>query len=344
MPATDSSSLSTPVGGRAVGDALSTPPQPRLTLSTVCGNRCGHNPAVPCFQQVALPPDANHARPALISKAIGKAQGYYDTPREGRWDRLSQSERQRRLERQLHTVGGPDTAAGRPLAMRLAHWRQQRSERREALIAVLTLLLAYTDIATLTVAVPSGRDWLGLSIPWMARHTGLSPSRIKRALATLDRANLLASTGRGRQFDKRRRCWVGTGWGPVRRFSFHLIRILGLEVSWTKARKQHCKDSTRTERTTAATPTPSATRPIPTSILPLNTPTPTAIPLPIEPLETRRAHLSNLRQQLTGTPKVIDEAAKQATIARNRQIADWILQGLTPAEIRQRLNDTAQPP
>ena len=293
---------------------------PSSNLAQVLGgNRCGHQPTAPRFHHIHLPEDANHARPALITKAITKVAAYYTHPREARWDELSQNERRWRLERQLQAAGGPDSDAGRPLAAQLAHWRQQRSERREGVVAVLKLLLAYTDIATLTVAIPHGPDRLGLSAPWIASHTGLSLSRVKRALATLARTALLVNTGRGRQYDRRRRCWVGTGWGPVRQLSFRLIRALGLEVSWQQAQRKARKPVHH--RPAAPTPRP-------------------APPLPAVASETPRAPARALRQSLSPTAP----AADAASIERNRRLAELAAAGLSLSELRERLNKTPQAP
>lgn len=300
----------------------------------VSGNRCGHAPGVLRFA-ITLPTDSNHARPGVLLKASARIQDYYHRPREGRWDQLSQGERQGRLARQAAGAtqgsGSSEPAAGG----RLARWRQQRSERREALIGVIALLLAYTDIATLTVAVPAGGGWLGLSAPWIAARAGLSPSRVKRALATLDRADLLAATGQGRRFDRRRRAWTGIGWGPVRRFSFRLVRALGLEVSWDKARRQARKrarpaDVPSPARPLAATPAAS-------------TPAPVFPPAVTRPAAEARA----LRQALVSPAArqaQTDPAGHQARIARNRRMAELAAQGLSPTEIRQRLGDAPQPP
>lgn len=324
-------------------------PSPPTRLAAASGNRCGHVPGAPRFDRVNLPEDANHARPALIGKAIAKLRDYYQSPRETRWDELSQGERQQRLERQIQAVGGPDTSAGRALTARLARWRQQRSERREAVVAVLSVLLAYTDIATLTVAVPSGGDWLGLSVPWLAERTGLSPSRVKRALATLTRAHLLASTGMGRHFDRRRRRWLGAGWGPVRRLSFQLVRALGLEVSWDRERRRKNRQASAPSRS------PSPPTPVPTTgrrpgddrsnaangratTVPPHF-APPAVPTPAE----QREPVQTLRQRL-GARAASSAAERHAVAERNRRIAELLAEGLTPAEIRQRLDDAPQPP
>ena len=319
-----------PSTGAAAPAAGCGPPPGRLAaaVASATGNRCGHVPSAPRFDRLNLPEDANHARPVLIGQAMLKLKAYYESSREARWDPLSQNERHGRLERQIAAAGGPDTEAGRPLAARLARWRQQRSERREAVTTVLLLLLAYTDIDTLTVAIPSGGGWLGLSIAWIAERTGLSPSRVKRALATLNRAGLLTATGAGRRFDSRRRRWVGAGWGPVRRLSFQCVRMIGLEVSWQQEQRRRRK--ARVQQARAAAP-------------------PAPLPPAGSPAE-RREQVRALRQRLaprvgsaadapTPTP-----AERQAAVERTRRIAELAAAGLSPTEIRQRLHEAPQPP
>ena len=297
-------------------------------MAAATGNRCGHVPSAPRFHLLNLPEDANHARPLLINQALLQLRAYYGSPREARWDPLSQGERHVRLERALAAAGGPDTEEGRRLAARLARWRQQRSERREAVVSVLLLLLAYTDIETLTVAVPSGGGWLGLSIGWIAERTGLSPSRVKRALATLNRAGLLTRTGAGRRFDARRRRWVGAGWGPVRRLSYDVVRMIGLEVSWQQEQRRRRKARVRQAR--AADPP--------------------APPPPRASAAERQEQVRALRQRLaprvgsTADAPTPTPAERQAALERTRRIAELAAAGLSPAEIRQRLHEAPQPP
>lgn len=310
-----------------------TPPAP-VTTACAFGNRCGHDRSVLRFHLLHLPSEANPARPALITKAIGKVRHYFLNPRDPAWDVLSQSERQHRLARQIAAIG-PKTPQGQRLEARSLRWRQQRSERREALILVLGLLLSYTDIATLTVAVPHGGDWLGLSVPWIAAHTGLSPSRAKRAIATLARAKLLTNTGRGRQFDRKRRCWVGAGWGPVRRFSYRLIRALGLEVAW-----QHAQRKARKEARSVAPP-PVAT------LVPVRAPdrAPLAQTAATLTPHTQRERAQSLRQAINPAAHATEtrHTATPEDLARNRRLAELATQGLSLAEIR-RLQQAAQPP
>jgi hypothetical protein len=301
-----------------------------LTVA-VGGNRCGHDPAAPRFHLLQLPEDANTARPALIIKLATKIRAYYHTAREGRWDALSQGERQHRWTQRIHTVGGDKTLQDQTLCAQWKRWRQQRSERRESLVLVLALMVYYTDIVTLKVAIPHGNDWLGLSAPWIAQHCGLSLSRTKRALATLARSTLLVNTGRGRQFDKRRRCWVGTGWGPIRQFSFQLIRVLGLEVSWRQAQRKARKPANRT--------TDNPVRPSP--VIAADTLTP-----PVLSLTEQRERAQRLRQQLQAppSPSQVERVPWHGNQELSRQIAELALQGYSPAEIRKQLQEAAQPP
>lgn len=320
----------------AVSAACASDTSSAVPLAVRLGNRCGHTPATPCFHRLHLPTDANPARPVILTKAVAKLLQYYQHPREGCWDRLSQGERHYRLERQITAVGGLQTAAGQHLQARLIRWRQQRSERREAVVLVLTLMVYYTDISSLKVAIPRGPDWLGLSAPWIAAHCGLSLSRTKRALSTLARSSLVVNTGRGRQFDKRRRCWVGTGWGPIRQFSFQLVRALGLEVSWRQAQRK------------ARKATPSASQ-LPQSSLPPQAPSP-AIDRPATSealaLASPQPSTLTLRQRLEAASgkRATPQATDPATIELNRQLAAWAAEGMSLAQIKKRLKETTLPP
>ena len=324
---------------------LSAPAVP-APAPTPSGNRCGHAPASPRFHLVHLPETANPARPTLILQAVARARAYYAAPRDGRWDPLSQSERRHRLKRRADATPA-DTPEGHALAQRFLRWRQQRSERREAVVSVITLMVYYTDILTLRIAVPQGPDALGLSAPWIAQHTGLSRSRVKRALATLARSGWLLATGHGRRFDRRRRCWVGAGWGPVRRFSFHLVRALGLEVAWQQAQR-------RARKRPAPPADPGFAGPrepllaVPPVVPPVAPPHATPAPAlaPLSP-DAQRAHARALRRRLrppAAHPAAADPAGRQAALDRARRMAELAAQGLSPADVRRRMNDDPQPP
>lgn len=313
-----------PDAPRAASAAVRSPTPQRSLVAAVGGNRCGHLPSAPQFHQVHLPEDANPFRPLVIRKAIVQVDVYYYHVRQQRWDALSQSERHARIRRQLHDQAAQnerDPAAREALAQRLARWRQPRSERREAVVCVLKLLLAYTDLKTLTIAVPQGDAWLGLNAPWIAEHTGLSVSRVKRALATLARAGWVTNTGRGRRYDRRQRRWVGVGWGPVRQFSWHAVRALKLEVAWQRAqRKAHKEHQAAQRRPAPATPLATAV----STLLP---------PAPLSP-QAQREHTRTLRQTLNPHSSEATRTADPATLERNRRLAELAAEGFSPAEIR----------
>lgn len=317
-------------------------PLPERLAAALGGNRCGHLPRAPRFHLLQLPEAANQARPAPILKAVARLREYYTSPRESRWDALSQTERWCRHARQ-RSMAGDDPAPAPDLPFDRNRWRQQRSERREAVVLVLSLMVYYTDISSLIVAVPHGPDRLGLSAPWVASHTGLSLSRVKRALTTLSRSSWLANTGRGRHFDPRRRRFVGAGWGPVRRLSFRLIRALGVDVSWRQAQRKARKPDARRAVSGSPDVQPDAGR----SRAPVSAALPRPAPTPETVLESQRTHARTLRQALASPAArqaQTDPTAHQTAIARNRRMAELAAQGLSPAEIRRRLDDGPQPP
>jgi len=69
--------------------------------------------------------------------------------------------------------------------------RQQRSERREACILMLTVLLKYTDLASLRIGIPTPDGFLSLTIDFLAKQTGMALRRAERALADLKAAGLV---------------------------------------------------------------------------------------------------------------------------------------------------------
>jgi DNA-binding Lrp family transcriptional regulator len=168
--------------------------------------------------------------------------------------------------------------------------------------------------------VPVAGGWLGLSIGWIADRTGLSPSRVKRALTTLNRAGLLTRTGAGRRFDRRRRRWVGPGWGPVRQLSFAVVRMIGLEVSWQQEQRRRRKARVQQARAAEA---------------------PAPLPPPTDPA-VARAQVRALRATLN--PRAGDPAGATAARQHGRHAAALAAQGLSPAEIRRRLAEASQPP
>ena len=96
------------------------------------GNRCNHNPAKPRF---FVPPDTHKGRPLILRRLEGKIRAYFDDPRK--------------------TIPSLDLANGKD--------RQQRSERREACLAVLGCMVHFLDLATLRVGIPAQGGFRGLT-------------------------------------------------------------------------------------------------------------------------------------------------------------------------------------
>ena len=72
--------------------------------------------------------------------------------------------------------------------------RQVRSERREACLAVLSVLLKHLDKSSLRVGLSTAGDgFIGLGLKTLAQESGLGMRRCERALARLKAAGLVAS-------------------------------------------------------------------------------------------------------------------------------------------------------
>ena len=72
--------------------------------------------------------------------------------------------------------------------------RQRRSESAEAVTLVLKCITKYIDLTTFKVGFyqHNNKSWFDLSYKKICEHTGLSLSRVRRALGELQRVGLLA--------------------------------------------------------------------------------------------------------------------------------------------------------
>ncbi|HDZ55295.1 hypothetical protein LCGC14_0393400 [marine sediment metagenome] len=126
------------------------------------GNYCGHNPDSPRLELVA--PTTLKTRPKILSLLQKRIQQYY---------------------------GSPTRLPSLRSANRSKQGRQQRSERREACLLLLTAILEFTDLSSLRCGVPTADGFVSLTLNYLVQFTGLHPRRAERALADLKRANLL---------------------------------------------------------------------------------------------------------------------------------------------------------
>lgn len=121
------------------------------------GNFCGHNPLKPCLD-LALPSDN---RPTFLYE-VGRAfRRYFDSP---------------------------DIF---PTLNHAASDRQQRSERREAVIQTVQAILEFLDIASLRVGIPTAQGFQPLKLAVLQARTSLHPRRFERAIQALRQAGII---------------------------------------------------------------------------------------------------------------------------------------------------------
>jgi hypothetical protein len=157
------------------------------------GNNCGHEPDKPRW----FTPPKQHTRPKIISKAIAEIRRYYRDP--------------------AATIPSLNLANGSD--------RQQRSERREACLAVLGCLLHYLDLVTLRVGIPqSNLSFQGISMPFIAERSGLTLRRAERATADLVKAGLITVHPLCEKINDA----VYKGYAAIRTVSSKLFALLGM--------------------------------------------------------------------------------------------------------------------
>lgn len=125
----------------------------------ISGNKCGHRPDAPRFFS---PPEKHANRPEILRRTQIAIQEYYRKP---------------------GTLPLLNAANGST--------RQQRSERREACIDLLCCIMHFTDLVTLRVAIPQNSGSMGLTMPYLAKLSGLGDRRAERAIHDLKAAGII---------------------------------------------------------------------------------------------------------------------------------------------------------
>lgn len=95
------------------------------------------------------------------------------------------------IERARRYYSTPNALPSLRNANRSAKGRQQRSERREACLVLLTAIIANTDLVSLRCGIPTRQGFMSLTLDYLVEFTGLNFRRAERAMADLQRANLL---------------------------------------------------------------------------------------------------------------------------------------------------------
>ena len=160
------------------------------------GNGCGHDPRNPKLTLTKPPKTGKGGIPFVLSHLMALLKSYYDNPRQ--------------------IIPTLDLANGSN--------RQQRSERREACILVLTSILKYTDLASLRVGIPSEDGFLSIAVDYLAKQTGMPLRRAERALADLKATGLVTTA------QPRKRLPDGSWKGlvAIKAVSRHLFFLFGL--------------------------------------------------------------------------------------------------------------------
>lgn len=175
-----------------------------LAVATSTGNRCGHDPEAPRF----FSPPADHGtRPSVLRTSIQRLQDYFARPL---------------LIPTLNAQNRSD--------------RQQRSERREACVALLQAILHYTDLVTLRVGIPGLIKGTFTPVPFkiLADRAGLHLRRAHRAAADLRRAGLIGLSLRAKEVSPGE--WRGLD--AVRTVSAALFGLFGLRDELRREQKK----------------------------------------------------------------------------------------------------------
>ncbi len=190
----------------------------------ILGNRCGHDPNTP---RLFAAPEEHRDRPPVIRELIRRVADYYADPSK------------------IPTLNAANASD-----------RQQRSERREACVALLQAILHYTDLVTLRVGLPGdeGEAFTALPLRLIASRAGLTMRRAWRAVRALRLAGLLGVHVRSEE--------VAPGsWrarAAIRTVPAALFSVFGLGEELKRERKKASKR--RREAVDAPPPPPHAER------------------------------------------------------------------------------------
>ena len=172
------------------------PPSPPIRLAVVVlsgGNRCGHNPASPRW---FAPPPHHAIPPRILTKLEEAVRAYFANPAV------------------LPSLNAANGSA-----------RQQRSERREACLALLGALVHYLDLVTLRVGIPQADgSFKGLSLEFLAEKAGLGLRRAERACRDLRKAGLVEVYPIAQKTEDDRY----KGLPAIRRLPVSLFKVFGL--------------------------------------------------------------------------------------------------------------------
>ena len=176
------------------------------------GNRCGHDPLRP--RRFAAP--SHHApHPKILVKLQAAVRAYFADPAV------------------LPSLNAANGSA-----------RRQRSERREACLALLGALVHYLDLVTLRVGVPQADgSFKGLTLEFLAERAGLGLRRTERACRDLRKAGLVEIYPLAQKTEDGRH----RGLPAMRRLPISLFKVFGLN-KWLQHERDKAANRRRRQR------------------------------------------------------------------------------------------------
>lgn len=177
-------------------------------MTAIIGNGCGHDPHSPDLTITRPLKTGRGGVPQILIELITRFSKYYVNPL---------------------CIPSLNLANGSA--------RQQRTERRESCLKLLATLIKYLDLTTMRVGIPTEDGFQCLTMPFLAKVSGMSLRRTERAMRDLKRAGLLSITERATVDDNGD--WKGLA--AVRCINERLFGLFGLKGRLKHERKRASK-------------------------------------------------------------------------------------------------------
>jgi DNA-binding transcriptional ArsR family regulator len=173
------------------------------------GNYCGHNPLQPVFTLPAPARKGKGGIPRVLTLCSERLTNYYYNPRK--------------------IIPSLDLANGSQ--------RQQRSERRESCIRLMSALLKRVELASLRVGIPTNSGFMSYTVDYITMDTGMNQKRVERALSDLKKAGIVTVS------QPREKLPDGSfkGLAAIKTISKNLFGLFGLGVMLKKERDKASK-------------------------------------------------------------------------------------------------------
>jgi hypothetical protein len=184
------------------------------------GNFCGHDPAKPrfvmqhhaYFAKQEIDDLGNKRRPQILYDIVERVKAYYDDPD---------------VMPVLHFANADKRTSD----------HQRRSEFREAMVGLLSVMVMNMDLGSLRVGQPLAKGgFFNYGTEWLAKKADISLSRVKRAMSNLNNAMLITSYQYRELIDKEKKKYIAHN--AARVFDMDFFEMLQIDLQKLgKARK-----------------------------------------------------------------------------------------------------------